>query len=154
MTTYDEMRQAGAAESQEPVFELRASDPLAAGLTRLWVFLKTQDFEAAIVHFALLCGQPPGELEGGAITEALGRVEAMEAWQQKHRKCRDCGCTDDRACMTATGPCHWVERDLCSNCADGARLDAAIKESINPSVPKVADMNAGELGASGIPGDG
>lgn len=31
------------------------------------------------------------------------------------RKCRVCGCTDSHAC---TGGCYWVERDLCSQCAD------------------------------------
>jgi hypothetical protein len=32
--------------------------------------------------------------------------------------CRECGCTDECAC---TGGCHWVEPDLCSQCA-GVRL--------------------------------
>ena len=35
--------------------------------------------------------------------------------------CRVCGCTDDdcRQCIEKTGvPCHWVEPDLCSACAD------------------------------------
>jgi len=29
------------------------------------------------------------------------------------RKCRKCGCTDDRACL---GGCCWVEWDLCNQC--------------------------------------
>ena len=36
-------------------------------------------------------------------------------------KCRVCGCTDDDCseCIERTGkPCHWVEEDLCSACAD------------------------------------
>ena len=33
------------------------------------------------------------------------------------RSCRTCGCTDDRSCRTASGPCYWVEEDLCSACA-------------------------------------
>ena len=33
------------------------------------------------------------------------------------RRCRKCGCTDERACVTPAGPCHWVEPDLCSACA-------------------------------------
>lgn len=33
------------------------------------------------------------------------------------RRCRVCGCTEDCAC---TGGCYWVERDLCSNCAEGS----------------------------------
>lgn len=34
------------------------------------------------------------------------------------RKCRECGCTEERACMTLAGPCHWVAEDLCSACAE------------------------------------
>jgi len=33
------------------------------------------------------------------------------------RECRCCGCTEDNACTTEAGPCHWVEVDLCSACA-------------------------------------
>lgn len=43
------------------------------------------------------------------------------------RRCRDCGCTDERACVWPVpvqpnvGPmawqaCHWVAADLCSAC--------------------------------------
>jgi hypothetical protein len=33
------------------------------------------------------------------------------------RKCRNCGCTDDRACLDRIGfPCSWVADDLCSAC--------------------------------------
>lgn len=32
--------------------------------------------------------------------------------------CRICACTDDNACVTETGPCHWITEDLCSACAD------------------------------------
>lgn len=32
------------------------------------------------------------------------------------RTCRECGCTDNSACMTAEGPCRWIEADLCSAC--------------------------------------
>lgn len=36
------------------------------------------------------------------------------------RMCRSCGCTDDWACVVPPTyvPCHWVEEDLCSACAD------------------------------------
>ena len=42
------------------------------------------------------------------------------------RACRECGCTDERACPTDP-PCHWVEPDLCSACAAGQRDDAALE---------------------------
>lgn len=41
------------------------------------------------------------------------------------RKCRQCGCTDDRACE---GGCTWVEADLCSACA-GTGEDADATET-------------------------
>ncbi len=40
------------------------------------------------------------------------------------RHCRVCGCTDTdcRQCIAKTGkPCHWVEPDLCSACAQGQK---------------------------------
>lgn len=33
------------------------------------------------------------------------------------RQCRECGCTEDAAC---DGGCEWVERDLCSACAEAS----------------------------------
>ncbi len=46
--------------------------------------------------------------ERGELTE----IEADEI-----RKCRVCGCTDERACVIDDGiPCHWVADDLCSVC--------------------------------------
>lgn len=32
------------------------------------------------------------------------------------RTCRDCGCTDERACMDGDQPCSWIAPDLCSAC--------------------------------------
>lgn len=32
--------------------------------------------------------------------------------------CRVCGCTDDSACKTPHGPCHWVSDFLCSACSN------------------------------------
>ena len=34
----------------------------------------------------------------------------------KVRTCRECGCTDDKPCITKEGPCSWAEKDLCSAC--------------------------------------
>ena len=41
------------------------------------------------------------------------------------RRCRECGCTDFNACRTDTGPCWWVEADLCSACATATPLPAS-----------------------------
>lgn len=48
----------------------------------------------------------------------------------RQRACRICGCTASQACMTDSGPCHWVEADLCSACGPGlfAQIDAALSQ--------------------------
>lgn len=43
------------------------------------------------------------------------RPEMPEDVVRHPRKCRVCGCTDDRACPEG---CYWVEADLCSECVD------------------------------------
>jgi hypothetical protein len=49
------------------------------------------------------------------------------------RRCRECGCADDNACLTVFGPCTWVSKDLCSLCRDrithSATLEAEIEEA-------------------------
>jgi hypothetical protein len=38
--------------------------------------------------------------------------------------CRECGCTEERACVDDAGAsCFWVEPDLCSACAEDEELD-------------------------------
>jgi hypothetical protein len=65
------------------------------------------------------------EAERGKAAERI--VEIVSAWEpeeetaQGKRRCRVCGCTDDdcHQCIEKTGkPCHWVEDDLCSACAE------------------------------------
>jgi hypothetical protein len=41
------------------------------------------------------------------------------------RACRDCGCTDERACMDGEQPCHWIAPDLCSACEPVSKAAAA-----------------------------
>lgn len=46
------------------------------------------------------------------------------------RRCRRCGCTDERACIGFDGqPCHWSSLDppICSTCADKEALRAAAR---------------------------
>lgn len=40
--------------------------------------------------------------------------------EQRDGRCRECGCTDERACFEG---CTWVEADLCSGCTEEARDD-------------------------------
>lgn len=42
----------------------------------------------------------------------MARVR-RRGYKLQSRICRDCGCTEDRACE---GGCWWVEVDLCSSC--------------------------------------
>ena len=60
------------------------------------------------------------------------------------RKCRECGCTDKRACATGvTGqtPCHWVESDLCSSC-DTANHAAPIGPCIELKETDIAALTS------------
>ncbi len=43
------------------------------------------------------------------------RPEIPEDVARHPRKCRVCGCTDDKACEPYG--CWWVEDDLCSSCS-------------------------------------
>ncbi len=50
----------------------------------------------------------------GVIAVLTGVQLARAASQVLIRRCRTCGCTQERACP---GGCRWVEDDLCSRCA-------------------------------------
>jgi hypothetical protein len=59
----------------------------------------------------------------GIVSETgeIGNFMNNEAPPVEVRRCRICGCTDDdcHQCIEKTGePCHWVEDDLCSACAE------------------------------------
>ena len=49
-------------------------------------------------------------------------IEMLTDWEENAefeveeiRTCRFCGCTEDHACVTADGPCHWVDDTVCSH---------------------------------------
>jgi len=59
--------------------------------------------------------------------------------------CRECGCTDEQACLDDVfGACWWVEPDLCSHCDMGldcdhaGRAERALIKQIEGSVQRVA----------------
>lgn len=70
----------------------------------------------------------------------------LSADETPERSCRECGCTDERACPTDP-PCHWVEPDLCSACAVGQpdvdEVDVddvdALERELNRAARAVAD---------------
>ncbi len=56
--------------------------------------------------------------------------------------CRVCGCTDSDCsqCAQAQGhPCHWVEPDLCSRCADMKKTLPGTSEVVVGQVRKLAE---------------
>lgn len=57
------------------------------------------------------CGNPKGK----GFVEPDACCSLWETRPDAEQKCRVCGCTWDNACP---GGCHWVEPDLCSQCAD------------------------------------
>lgn len=62
--------------------------------------------------------------------------EAIRAGRAGQKVCRVCGCTDSncQACIQRTGqPCHWVEPDLCSACADGRGEFSSDRLILSPS---------------------
>ncbi len=61
-------------------------------------------------------------------------------------KCRVCGCTEDNACVTEHGSCHWVQENLCSVCADFSQMPAAYQEAINQSIGEVMGEEYPEIG--------
>lgn len=69
----------------------------------------------------------PMYLDALAVLSATALQQAEEAARGRIRRCRNCKCTDARACP---GGCYWVGRDLCSACLvdPNAAAGAAIME--------------------------
>lgn len=54
-------------------------------------------------------------LNGGEPPATTGTIPYLK------QRCRECGCTENAChnCIKRVGvPCHWVESDLCSACAE------------------------------------
>lgn len=72
-----------------------------------------------------ICGRieaanPDGSLPDGWIVREFEQglfYVCNDPGCQAEPVCRVCGCTNENACQTPDGPCHWVEKDLCSACA-------------------------------------
>ena len=66
------------------------------------------------------------------------RADIKVVFADGARVCRACGCTDQdcRACIQRTGkPCHWVEAELCSVCAErGYRYEIRVRYGGNTNV--------------------
>lgn len=62
--------------------------------------------------------------------------------------CRECGCTDDNACVDEEGTaCHWVEPDLCSACHGKTKVtpDRVTIYSTHPLYPVLEQMQRTEM---------
>jgi len=70
-----------------------------------------------------ICGIIDNAKEDGGLPDGWTEKKFQEGSCFVCSKCQDqpickvCGCTDEGACQTAEGSCHWVEPDLCSACA-------------------------------------
>lgn len=79
------------AAEDEPIFTLRAKDPLAPGLVRAWRYLSAGNLTSAmeVMHEALAARQFAGKeclpLDSEKSDEAAACATAMEIWQSKHR---------------------------------------------------------------------
>jgi hypothetical protein len=83
---------------------------------------KSAELQFACKGFPETGGRVPiSELVGDHRHDMSKHPEAVS-----DRECRVCGCTDSQPCVTATGPCSWVEEDLCSACATKERIGALI----------------------------
>lgn len=79
-------------------------------------------------------------------------VEEMprEAAPEGVQTCRECGCWHFDACWDErTGPCGWVEKDLCSHCARKVPLVDQMK-AIPENMQQIAELigEPGEEAAS------
>ena len=58
------------------------------------------------------------------------QLENEHFYIEEVQACRHCGCTENDACETEDGPCHWVSEDVCSN-PDCIAAEEAEKEVTN-----------------------
>jgi len=59
------------------------------------------------------------------------------------QRCAVCGCTEFSPCRTPEGPCHWVETDLCSGCAE-MESSQVLADGHSGWQSGIPDMNQGK----------
>jgi hypothetical protein len=77
-----------------------------APMTELELLLPAS-VHAQLLHAANEFGIEPAELAAAIIVSTFPDPITLE------RRCRICGCTEQRGCP---GGCWWVAQDLCSEC--------------------------------------
>ena len=121
-----EMKEHRAFQAGEVVhLKVLSIDELAPGKWRLTVEDVTPLPGAEPTGYGCaLCGRieeasPHGSLPDGWIEKKFEQgAHFLCAACKDEKVCRVCGCSDFDPCETGEGPCHWVEEDLCSACAD------------------------------------
>ncbi|QYY35285.1 hypothetical protein [Ruficoccus sp. ZRK36] len=89
------------------------------------------------------------EKAGALLAADIDRTQRVKAGEgdpdPDERRCRECGCTDNdcSGCVARTSePCHWVEEDLCSACADlKGWMVAAVEVPADDSVKLAIDIS-------------
>jgi hypothetical protein len=69
---------------------------------------------------AMDCFCPRCHQCGGLEYDPYGGEECVCEMGEGWRFCRNCGCSDERACE---GGCWWIAADLCSECAPVAVVE-------------------------------
>ena len=85
-----------------------------------------RELDLAIVIACAQRGAALAEITHQVIARAIAEQPIAFGFEGEGQKCRVCGCGDLHSCWP---PCWWVERDLCSRCAqaglDEVRADVA-----------------------------
>jgi len=56
------------------------------------------------------------QIAGALLAAELDRIRRRRE-RLGLQVCRECGCSEDMACMDVEGPCEWAEEGLCTACA-------------------------------------
>lgn len=69
------------------------------------------ELQDALSRIGIVLRTDEGDGDGDAREIILAQVAVLDV--DIPAVCRDCGCTDERACDP---PCAWLEEDLCTAC--------------------------------------
>lgn len=125
----DEQMQACLSSDLPIMSMLLGEDPYAEverrwpGLAEKRVPVKPGDPHVLVTWPMSLIQDPDGEDRARVMFHAhyapAWTKEYCSRWFEDVVECRGCGCDDNHGCMTESGRrCHWVEDDLCSECAE------------------------------------
>ena len=86
----------------------------------------SRELDLAIAITCAQRGAAPADITDQVVARAIAEQPQAFGFEGEGQQCRVCGCGDLHSCCP---PCCWVERDLCSRCAqaglDEVRADVA-----------------------------